>query len=318
MSEAYLTEWNGDGEKAVWSRLTEPAVLPFLAGADEDSYYTPLEVYVDRNQIGPWSDVYSMCAVMYTALTGQPIPSISEWICGANMKSPSELGIKNMPYYLEETLSMGLCIRRKDRLQNGMELYQMLWNKKKTISQINQNYSSQMTISKPSSDISSEINTQKAKEQSRQIRYFGIKRAKKVFRDGVPQIVRIPDKTDVILSDAFQSVVFPQKLVKVRQIILPESVREIQDNAFWQLEAEETIVVPDGVERIGTKALRVGKSGYITCHRGTRIYEYCQKNQLRTSVDMDDWRNEGLCQYCGGQISFVWRNCKICGRPKDY
>lgn len=318
LAAGYLPEQNETEKKAVWSRLSESAVLPFQAESDGDNYYTPLEVYVDRNQIGPWSDVYSLCAVMYTALTGQPIPSISEWICGANMKSPSELGIKNVPPYLEDALSMGLCMRRKDRLQNGMELYQMLRDKKKIVSQMSYKHPDQMPISTPSSHISSKKNRPKARRQTEQIRYFGIKRAKKIFRDGLPQIIRIPDKTDVILSNAFQSVVFPQKLVKVRQIILPESVREIQDHAFWQLEAEETIVVPDRTEQIGTDAFRMGESAYIICHRGTRIYEYCQKKHLRTSVDMDDWRNAGLCQYCGGQISFIWKNCKICGRPKDY
>ena len=125
-------------------------------------------------------------------------------------------------------------------------------------------------------------------------------------------------KTDILLSNAFQSVVFPEKFMKVRQIILPDSVIEIQAHALAQLEAEETVAVPDTVTNIGADAFRLGESGYITCHRGTRIYEYCQENHLQTSVDMEDWRRKGLCQYCGGHISFILRSCKACGRPKDY
>ena len=309
---------NGTGKRTVWSSLSAPGALPFPAETDGDSRYMPLEVYVDRAQIGPWSDVYSLCAVLYTALTGQPFPSVKEWMGGAEIENPSQMGVRNVPAYLEDGLRMGLRIRRKDRLQNGTELYQMLWDKKKPVPRTGQKGAGQVSGGRTSSVMSGKQSRQKAKEKTVQIRYFGVKRARKTFRDGLPQIVRIPEKTDILLSNAFQSVVFPEKFMKVRQIILPDSVIEIQAHALAQLEAEETVAVPDTVMNIGADAFRLGESGYITCHRGTRIYEYCQENHLQTSVDMEDWRRKGLCQYCGGHISFILRSCKACGRPKDY
>ena len=277
---------------------------------ERDGGYFPLEACVDRSQIGSWSDVYSLCAVMYEALTGQSVPAIKEWIGGADLVSPSALGIRNVPPRLEDGLRRGLSIRWKDRPRDGAELYQLLW-----VSQ-----AGEVKKLPPRKKENSKKNNgpKKRKSSQEQIRYFGIKRAKKIFRNGLPQIVSIPEKTDVILPDAFQSVVFPEKWVKVRKIIIPESVREIQEHALWQLEAEETVVVPEGTARIGADAFRLGEAGYITCTRGTKAYEYCRENHLRSSVDMEEWRREGRCQYCGGRISFFAKTCGACGRRKDY
>ncbi len=31
------------------------------------------------------------------------------------------------------------------------------------------------------------------------------------------------------------------------------------------------------------------------------------------------WRNQGLCQYCGGSFTGIFsKKCSSCGRPKDY
>ena len=305
------------GDGLCRSRLPEPAEFPFGTDGAGARHGIPLEAYVDRGQIGPWSDVYSLCAVIYTMLTGHSVSAIGEWIAGAELKSPAAFGVRNLSPDLEETLRQGLRIRWKERIPNGAELYRLLYEKK-TAARTVRKHSVQPSGKSPSAGKGKTGGQKKKKEKTEQYRYFGIKRAKKTFRGGLPQVIQIPEKTDVILADAFQSVIYPEKWAKVKQIILPESVRAIESHGLWQLEAEESITVPDQVMEIGADAFRLGPSGYIVCSRGTRAYAYCQENHLRTSVDREEWRRQGRCQYCGGKLSFLQHTCKECGRQKDY
>ena len=111
-----------------WCRLTEDQ----NRREDDDSAgvsgssWEALEIKLGREEAGPWSDVYSICAVIYTAITGRPPESAAERVNGTELRTPSQLGIK-IDEGREAALMKGLALLKKDRWQNGEELYQALY-----------------------------------------------------------------------------------------------------------------------------------------------------------------------------------------------
>lgn len=52
-------------------------------------HYSAPEQYSDPEKIGPWSDIYSLCALLYECLTGEKVPSAPERIQGAELLTVS-------------------------------------------------------------------------------------------------------------------------------------------------------------------------------------------------------------------------------------
>lgn len=150
-----------------------------------------------------------------------------------------------------------------------------------------------------------------------QYRYFGNNRAKKCFPGRVPPIIQIPDKTDIILSDAFRRVTVGIT-TDVEEVIVPEGVFEIQANAFHFIRINKSIALPDTLTEIGENAFVLADGAYVKCGEGTVAYRYCKQHGLKNSVEMDMWKKYGRCQHCGGSLSILLRKCKDCGRRKDY
>ena len=154
------------------------------------------------------------------------------------------------------------------------------------------------------------------KSQPEQLYYFGIKKAKKMFSE-IPDIVELPPKTDIVLSNAFSKVTETKGIVGILDIIVPEGVCELQDHAFAQLRIRRRLALPSTLKRIGENAFILGPDAYVDCEMGSAAYAYCKERGIRTSADMELWRQYGRCQYCGGNFSFL-KNCKLCGKHKDY
>lgn len=176
------------------------------------------------------------------------------------------------------------------------------------------------------------------KSQPEQLCYFGAKRAQKLFPE-IPYTIIIPPKTNVILSNVFETIVsttdakpkdnkrsldfgFLKASVvgdyaSVGKIIVPEGVIEIKDHAFSHLKILQCISLPSTLKQIGKDAFILGPDAYVDCEMGSAAYAYCKERGIRTSADMELWRQYGRCQYCGGNFSFL-KNCKLCGKHKDY
>lgn len=86
--------------------------------------YAPPEQYISNGRIGAWIDVYSICATMYFALTGN---APAEAIHRLDSDSPHTL--ENLSLLLPwqyAILEKGLQLRPADRFQNVEELYSAL------------------------------------------------------------------------------------------------------------------------------------------------------------------------------------------------
>ena len=76
--------------------------------------FAPEEQYRSNGVQGPFTDVYALCATIYTCITGKvPVNSV-ERLVSDTLKRPSELGVK-IPKYQEDALMHGLAVHAKDR-----------------------------------------------------------------------------------------------------------------------------------------------------------------------------------------------------------
>lgn len=145
--------------------------------------------------------------------------------------------------------------------------------------------------------------------------YFGAKKAQKLFSK-LPDIIELPSNTDIVLTNSFAPVV-PEGGAVVSELIVPEGVQELQSQAFAQLGIRRRLALPATLKQIGEDAFILGPDAYVDCELGSAAYAYCKERGIRTSADMELWRQYGRCQYCGGNFSFL-KNCKLCGKHKDY
>ena len=70
-----------------------------------------------RGKIGPWTDVYSMCATMYYCMTGILVPEATERLLNDRLSFPASI-----PDKMASTLRYGLALRVEERIQNMQQL----------------------------------------------------------------------------------------------------------------------------------------------------------------------------------------------------
>ena len=83
--------------------------------------YAPAEMYCEDGQIGPWTDVYGLCATIYFCLTGKVPETAVQRVLYDELERPSGQGIK-MEEGLEEILWKGLSVDQTERYQTMEEL----------------------------------------------------------------------------------------------------------------------------------------------------------------------------------------------------
>ena len=98
-------------------------------GSSQSSYivasqgFSPLEQYNRNGNIGPWTDVYAMCATIYYCVSGKLLPTPTERISGIDV----DMG-RFSPAFAR-ALEKGLAIRAEDRTQTMGELLAALTQK---------------------------------------------------------------------------------------------------------------------------------------------------------------------------------------------
>lgn len=88
---------------------------------DRDYSYLPAEQCGSCQTPGPWSDIYSLCALIYEYLTGRTPPEALVRMLFDEWKKPSELGISIDPA-LERILEKGLKPDAEERYRSMEEL----------------------------------------------------------------------------------------------------------------------------------------------------------------------------------------------------
>lgn len=84
--------------------------------------YTPMEQYGGDLPQGPWTDVYSLCAVLYAAVAGKPPPSAVARAVKDHLVPATEIGRGRYEQSLLSAIDAGLALRPIDRPQTLAEL----------------------------------------------------------------------------------------------------------------------------------------------------------------------------------------------------
>ncbi len=85
-----------------------------------------IEMYLKKGAKGPWTDIYALCAVMYQAMSGQPIGCAIDRMEEDHLKPLSALGI-NISSRQERALMRGLAIQGEKRWQCIEDFYWALY-----------------------------------------------------------------------------------------------------------------------------------------------------------------------------------------------
>ena len=79
--------------------------------------FAPIEQYQRKSHQGPFTDVYGLCATMYTAITGTVLPPSPDLILGETKIEPFERFALNIPAGIEKAIMHGLEPRSRNRPQ---------------------------------------------------------------------------------------------------------------------------------------------------------------------------------------------------------
>ena len=87
--------------------------------------FAPREQYARRGKQGPYTDIYTVCATLYYAITGRKPPDAIERTDADTMPTPSQLGVA-ITAAQESVLLKGLAIKPEDRFQSVAQLREAL------------------------------------------------------------------------------------------------------------------------------------------------------------------------------------------------
>lgn len=88
--------------------------------------FAPMEQYQNRGKIGPWTDIYAICATMYYCMTGKlPMDAPSRVVDDTDIILQEV--IPDVDEKIALALRLGMANRISKRLQNVGELYRILY-----------------------------------------------------------------------------------------------------------------------------------------------------------------------------------------------
>ncbi len=92
--------------------------------------FAPLEQYSRQGEQGPWTDIYSMAATFYKAVTGKIPPAAMERF-GEDILIPPNSTEAQIPGYAEKALLKALSLKADDRFQHMVEFRDAITKGKK-------------------------------------------------------------------------------------------------------------------------------------------------------------------------------------------
>ena len=87
--------------------------------------YAPMEQYRNRGGIGPWTDVYALCATVWFCLNGEAPPDALSLSMGDEFVDWTQ--IPGLAKRHQEALAKGMAVRATDRLPSMKALYDALY-----------------------------------------------------------------------------------------------------------------------------------------------------------------------------------------------
>ena len=97
--------------------------------------YAPIEQYQNRGSLGPWTDVYALCATIYFCLTGKVPPDAPERFLGEDIKVFEEL-IPQISKEQAEALNQGMALKAAERISSMDELKRKLFGEEREEQQV--------------------------------------------------------------------------------------------------------------------------------------------------------------------------------------
>lgn len=86
--------------------------------------YAPMESYQEKDKIGPWSDLYAVCAVWYEAVTGHKVPAAPQRVRRDHIRVPSDF--VKVPDQMEQAFMRGLSVDIQSRYFSIVNLLHQL------------------------------------------------------------------------------------------------------------------------------------------------------------------------------------------------
>ncbi|HJC82700.1 MAG TPA: serine/threonine protein kinase [Candidatus Anaerostipes avicola] len=86
--------------------------------------YAPMESYQEKDKIGPWSDLYAVCAVWYEAVTGHKVPAAPQRVKRDHIRVPSDF--VKVPDQMEQAFMRGLSVDIQSRYFSIVNLLHQL------------------------------------------------------------------------------------------------------------------------------------------------------------------------------------------------
>ena len=86
--------------------------------------YSPEEQYRKSGSQGPWTDIYSLCATIYTCITGVKPENALDRMNQDTLKRPSQMGVAIRPEK-KNGLMEGRAVSQKDRWKGVQQLMHM-------------------------------------------------------------------------------------------------------------------------------------------------------------------------------------------------
>lgn len=86
--------------------------------------YAPIESYQEKDKIGPWSDLYAVCAVWYEAVTGHKVPAAPQRVRRDHIRVPSDF--VKVPDQMEQAFMRGLSVDIQSRYFSIVNLLHQL------------------------------------------------------------------------------------------------------------------------------------------------------------------------------------------------
>lgn len=211
--------------------------------------FSPPEQYTEAGKIGPWTDVYAMCATIIYCMTGKVIPDAMTRLNEDTLELSTDI-----PNHVAKALKHGLELRPNDRTQSMDQLASEL----DAASPVTRPRPRWMKIAVAAGACAvaglAIFLVARGNSKNNSLKYTAYSNYVEITdytgKDAVVEIpAMIEEKAVTVIADgAFDN------LSSLKEIVIPEGVTSIGDEAFFECTSLKIVNLPDSLTEIGTSA----------------------------------------------------------------